>query len=321
MLQQFLPACAGFDDSLNSPAGLKIALDKSINSIPHWPHQIGTDSSTRTVHKEFRAPMAQMESPAICSENAFAGNTRVATEMTAVLSPDQVETTRTKIFGTLTETRSSNHTPTGDREPAMKEATVKAAFSSKRAVAKGDCTWASDKLNEYEIDRIIGHRYNADDPTLFDVQVLWKSDDLADDSSWEPESNVQEDTPSVLFRYWRTVRGGRSFVVKDPTMWHILNVKKHKYDRITDKIMLHVAWIGSTQCSWEPEEAVAKYAKEHLDEYWAKLGERKSVLSTSAPITSHRRRNRRSKSGITKTVAYYTASRRPLRQDRPCRRL
>ncbi|KAM0270875.1 hypothetical protein ACHAQH_009276 [Verticillium albo-atrum] len=178
-----------------------------------------------------------------------------------------------------------------------------AAPGSKTAAAKADSTDTSNNLSEFEIDKIVDHRHNADDPTLLDVRVSWESDDAAGDFTWEPESNMQEDAPAVLFRYWRTVKGGRSSVLEDPDMWHVLRIEKHQVVQGTDEVVLHVAWIGSAQRSWELEEAVAGYAKEHLDEYWAKLGGREFVLSTAAPATALKRRGRPPRVATAKAAA------------------
>ncbi|KEY72647.1 hypothetical protein S7711_09760 [Stachybotrys chartarum IBT 7711] len=74
----------------------------------------------------------------------------------------------------------------------------------------------------------------------------------------------------------------RSTVLKDPDMWHVLRVEKNRIIQGTNEIVLQVAWIGSTQRSWEPEAAIGGYAEEYMDEYWTKLGGRESVLTTAA---------------------------------------
>ncbi|KFA81767.1 hypothetical protein S40288_09637 [Stachybotrys chartarum IBT 40288] len=192
---------------------------------------------------------------------------------------------------------------------ARKSDVAEAALGSKSVAAEAESADTSNNLNQFEIDKIVGHRHNADDPTLLDVRVSWKSDDPAGDFTWETEANVQEDAPDALFRYWRTFKGGRSSVLKDPDMWHVFRVEKHRIIQGTNDVMLQVAWVGSTQRSWEPEAAVAGYAKEHLDEYWAKLGGRESILTTAAlqlPTTHTKPQKemarKRTKSGMSKAA-------------------
>jgi hypothetical protein len=169
--------------------------------------------------------------------------------------------------------------------------------------AKPDSVDTSNILSAFEIDKIVDYRHDANDPTLLDVRVSWKSDDPAGDFTWETEFDVQEYAPDVLFRYWRTFKGGRSSVLKEPDMWHVFRIEKHQISRGTNEVVLHVAWIGSTQRSWEPEESVAEYAKEHLDEYWEKLGGRESVLSTAAFAAVPKCRSRSPKAATAKTAA------------------
>ncbi|RBR02074.1 hypothetical protein VDGD_03608 [Verticillium dahliae] len=134
-----------------------------------------------------------------------------------------------------------------------------------------------DGAEVFEIEDIVEHRQATDDETLFEVRVKWDTEDPKDQFSWEPEANVQEDAPAALWKYWRSVKGGRAAAMADPDMWHVLHVAGHKVQP-DGGVLLHVAWIGSAQKSWEPEDAVRGYGAEHLDEYWATQGGRATVL-------------------------------------------
>jgi hypothetical protein len=48
----------------------------------------------------------------------------------------------------------------------------------------------------------------------------------------------------------------------------------------------HFCWVGSAQCSWEPEEAVASHTEGHLEEYLTRLGGREFVLRTVTPAST-----------------------------------
>ncbi|KAE9566068.1 hypothetical protein CGMCC3_g17754 [Colletotrichum fructicola] len=39
----------------------------------------------------------------------------------------------------------------------------------------------------------------------------------------------------------------------DKTLWHVLKVEKHKQEA-SGTVMLRVAWVGSPESSWEPED-------------------------------------------------------------------
>ncbi|KAF4874155.1 hypothetical protein CGCSCA1_v006755 [Colletotrichum siamense] len=136
----------------------------------------------------------------------------------------------------------------------------------------------------FVLDTIIGHRKDPKDKTLFQMHVRWKHDE----PSWEPESNIQEDAEEALFEYWDSVKGGRLGAMADKDLWHVLRVEKHK-QKPTGKVELYVAWTGSPDRSWEPEENVTQFARELVEDYWASKGGRDKVIK---PIAAPAKRGR-----------------------------
>lgn len=142
---------------------------------------------------------------------------------------------------------------------------------------------------QFILDAVNGHRHDPKDKTLFQMQVRWKHDV----PSWEPESNIQEDAEEALFAYWDTVEGGRLGAMVDKNLWHVLRVEKHKR-KANGKVELLVAWTGSPDRSWEPEEKINQVAKELVEDYWnAKGGREKHIKAIGAPAKRGRGRPRK----------------------------
>ncbi|KAH7302902.1 hypothetical protein B0I35DRAFT_197362, partial [Stachybotrys elegans] len=246
-----------------SPSSVPVASRRrSIDEVEDTAVKLNNQPKGLPRAADLRAREAASNSPTFtdCSVSSSNGLGTSSVPAKSSTRPKQVLTPAQKAIKP-TEAKPS---PPSRQQRVTKLDVAGAAPGSKSVAAKPDSVDTSNILSKFEIDKIVGYRHDADDPTLLDVRVSWKSDDPAGDFTWEPESSVQEDAPDVLFRYWRTFKGGRSSVLKDPDMWHILRIEKHRIIRDTNEVELHVAWIGSTQRSWEPEESVAEYAKEHL---------------------------------------------------------
>jgi hypothetical protein len=84
-------------------------------------------------------------------------------------------------------------------------------------------------------------------------------------------------------------------------MWHVLRIEKHQVATSGD-VSLYVAWIGSPQRSWEPENAVAGHASEYLAEYWETQGGRDIVLGAQSVSSAPKRRGRPPKSAASKAA-------------------
>ncbi|KAH8656387.1 hypothetical protein BGZ61DRAFT_540959 [Ilyonectria robusta] len=134
------------------------------------------------------------------------------------------------------------------------------------------------------------HRQSAEDHTILELRISWKAENPADEFTWEPEANVQEDARTILFKYWRTVKGERKSAVVDEDLWHVLHVEGHRLVPSSGDVLLDVAWVGSQQRSWEPEAAVSEYAQEHVDDYWERVGGRdEAVAAAGAGQTAKRK--------------------------------
>lgn len=145
------------------------------------------------------------------------------------------------------------------------------------------------KSGIFVLDKITGHRRDPLDKTLFQMQISWKHDE----STWEPEQNIQEDAEEALFEYWDSVKGGRLGAMADKDLWHVLRVEKHK-QKPNGTIHLLVYWIGSPDRSWEPESQVEQYARHHVENYWKSKGGRdKHIKAIAVPVKRGRGRPRK----------------------------
>ncbi|WQF76580.1 Putative chromo/chromo shadow domain, Chromo-like domain superfamily, AT hook, DNA-binding protein [Colletotrichum destructivum] len=145
------------------------------------------------------------------------------------------------------------------------------------------------KKGIFVLEKIIGHRRDPKDKTLFQMQVSWKNDE----PTWEPEQNIQEDAEEALFEYWDSVEGGRLGAMADKNLWHVLRVEKHK-KKPSGAIHLLICWVGTPDRSWEPESQVKVYAHQHLEDYWkAQGGREKHIKASVVPAKRGRGRPRK----------------------------
>ncbi|GKT47741.1 uncharacterized protein ColSpa_07922 [Colletotrichum spaethianum] len=141
----------------------------------------------------------------------------------------------------------------------------------------------------FVLDKIIGHRRDPRDKTLFQMHVSWKHDE----PTWEPEQSIQEDAEEALFAYWDSVKGGRLGAMADKNLWHVLKIEKHK-QKPSGAVHFLVYWIGSPDRSWEPESQVEVYARQHVETYWKSKGGRdKNIKTAAAPAKRGRGRPRK----------------------------
>jgi hypothetical protein len=334
-----------------SPSLLRTIKSKIIGALKGQMGPPDSGSSTRPPAPGCKRPIDEVEIDVAArqdTETSVAENGEVAGERQAV-NEAITELSDQRTMAATEKVHLSSRTPTlraglrparkaikttevktspKPRRHSVRMSVVAGSAPGKNCIAAKENGADASNLGELEIDKILSCRRNLADPTLLDLQVSWKTNDPAGDITWEPESNIQEDAPKALFQYWRTIKGGRSLALKDHDMWHVHRIEKHQVVQGTNKVRLHVYWVGSAQRSWEPEEAVAGYAEEHLEEYFARLGGRESVLRTVAPATAPKRRGQppkpaaaktgAAKRGITKAAAangaLYTLQRRRLRR-------
>ncbi|TQN67031.1 Chromo domain-containing protein cec-3 [Colletotrichum shisoi] len=148
------------------------------------------------------------------------------------------------------------------------------------------------KKGVFVLEKIIGHRRDPKDKTLFQMQVRWKNDE----PTWEPEQNIQEDAEEALFEYWDSVKGGRLGAMTDKNLWHVLKVEKHK-KKPSGAIHLLICWVGTPDRSWEPESQVKVYAHQHLEDYWKAQGGREKHIKASV-VPARRGRGRPRKNSL-----------------------
>ncbi|KAL2884326.1 hypothetical protein SGCOL_000267 [Colletotrichum sp. CLE4] len=141
----------------------------------------------------------------------------------------------------------------------------------------------------FAFDKILGHRRDPNDKTLFQMHINWKHDD----PTWETEQTIHEDAEEALFAYWDSLKGGRLGAMVDKNLWHALRVEKHK-QKPSGAVQLYVCWIGSPERSWEPEKQVEVYARQHVENYWrSKGGREKCIKAVAMPVKKGRGRPRK----------------------------
>lgn len=110
---------------------------------------------------------------------------------------------------------------------------------------------------EYGFKRFVGHRWVDNS---IEIQVEWDTGE----TTWEPETNLHEDVPDTLFRYWRE-QGGRPLNPVDPEMYEVFAILKHNrnYTRLL------VEWVGyeSSEASWASRKVIEETAKDIVDAY------------------------------------------------------
>ncbi|KAJ0329224.1 hypothetical protein COL5a_004460 [Colletotrichum fioriniae] len=161
--------------------------------------------------------------------------------------------------------------------------------SATNAAGDEDVEMDDPKNGMFVFDKILGHRRDPNDKTLFQMHINWKHDD----PTWETEQTIHEDAEEALFAYWNSLKGGRLGAMADKNLWHALRVEKHK-QKPSGAVQLYVCWIGSPERSWEPESQVEVYARQHVENYWkSKGGREKCIKAVAMPVKKGRGRPRK----------------------------
>ncbi|KAH6693417.1 hypothetical protein F5X68DRAFT_227827 [Plectosphaerella plurivora] len=262
------------------------AVDSAAVSVADTPTDTPTDTAA-----DAAAPPAADATPAVVSEPVTKQNSTTPRKRATRAVRSEAEDLASSV---PTASKNAPKTkPSPRRQRARKS--VNTADAEAVTAAVGETGDKPDEMGKFEVDSVVDYRYNANDPTLLDVQVSWADGER----TWEPEANVQEDAPDALFKYWRSVKGGRASALNSD-MWHVLRIEKHRVK--AGDVSVHVAWIGSPLRSWEPEDAVAGYAGAHLDDYWDSLGGRDIIIGAQTVSPPKRRgRGRPPKSTTAKT--------------------
>ncbi|KAM0604230.1 hypothetical protein ACHAP1_005928 [Verticillium nonalfalfae] len=287
------------EDQLHDSLGGTVESPRSARDVPAGA-DVADDVETEEVETE------EVETEEVETEEVETEEVEVNGEETA--QPDQVAKSAVEEAPEETAAEDTNkpkaETPVAP-EPAASDDTSKAETEANNGETLQPMT--KDGAEVFEMKDIVEHRQATDDETLFEVRVKWDTEDPQEQFSWEPEANVQEDAPAALWKYWRSVKGGRAAAMADPDMWHVLHVAGHKVQP-DGSVLLHVAWIGSAQKSWEPEDAVRGYGAEHLDEYWAMQGGRATVLKGAKTKAGAQTKGAKPKAGAKKAPAKKAAA-------------
>ncbi|KAK1516921.1 chromo domain-containing protein [Colletotrichum costaricense] len=190
--------------------------------------------------------------------------------------------------------------------------------SATNAAGDEDVEMDDPKNGMFVFDKILGHRRDPNDKTLFQMHINWKHDD----PTWETEQTIHEDAEEALFAYWNSLKGGRLGAMADKNLWHALRVEKHK-QKPSGAVQLYVCWIGSPERSWEPESQVEVYARQHVENYWkSKGGREKCIKAVAMPVKKGRGRPRKNNAAEpdVEVEVLKEASREPKPRGRPGRK-
>ncbi|CCF42821.1 hypothetical protein CH063_02931 [Colletotrichum higginsianum] len=249
--------------------------------------QVGNQLETEVAEEEIRATSPVKKAAQVASPAADDNEINVATANAADDADDA---------NAADDADDANAADNADTVKAADNAnTVKAAAPTQDATPDTAADEDEDeevddpKQGIFVLDKIIGHRRDPKDKTLFQMQVRWKNDE----PTWEPEQNIQEDAEEALFEYWDSVEGGRLGAMADKNLWHVLRVEKHK-KKPSGAIHLLICWVGTPDRSWEPESQVKVYAHQHLEDYWkAQGGREKHIKASVVPAKRGRGRPRK----------------------------
>ncbi|KAG4272496.1 hypothetical protein FPRO04_14639 [Fusarium proliferatum] len=130
------------------------------------------------------------------------------------------------------------------------------------------------------IDKFIDYRVNIDNSTV-DIKAKWESGE----TTWESEWSLQEQVPTLIFKYWETLGGREAATNLD--IYHVFRVLK----RITlpgksKGASYQVQWVGYRQAesTLEQESKLRMIAPGELERFEARqLVKRKSTRGPGRP--------------------------------------
>ncbi|KAK2051160.1 hypothetical protein LY76DRAFT_688518 [Colletotrichum caudatum] len=140
---------------------------------------------------------------------------------------------------------------------------------------------AESKIDS-DIEKILAHRYDRRCDTRFEMKVRWKGGT----ESWEHEIDLQRCQKVTLFAYWDSLEGGREGAMADPGLWHLFDIVSHKR-KSNGGIRFQVAWVGSAERTWEPEETVRDADNELLEKYWDSKDRSRKAAKKSVKSKDH----------------------------------
>ncbi|KAM5356677.1 hypothetical protein ACJ41O_003323 [Fusarium nematophilum] len=158
-------------------------------------------------------------------------------------------------------------TPTWEDKPTPKAAEPIDTRNGDKAVKEnGDAAAAAFK-EDVEIESFIGHAVDQDTSTV-DIQVQWEGGE----TTWETEWSLQEQVPTLVFKYWDKLDGRESATGLD--VYHVFKIlKRTSLSKAKNpQYMYQVQWVGyrRTESTWEHESKLREIAPEELEKFEAK---------------------------------------------------
>ncbi|KAM6513299.1 hypothetical protein FALCPG4_015739 [Fusarium falciforme] len=146
----------------------------------------------------------------------------------------------------------------------------------KDAGGNGDAPAASASVDKtvaefgdtFEVDEFIDHHVDQETSTV-DIQVKWKDGE----TTWETEWGLQEQVPTLVFKYWDKLEGRKAATGLDN--YHVFKILKRASLPGKPKnaqYMYQVQWVGyrRTDSTWEHESKLQEIAPRELEEFKAK---------------------------------------------------
>ncbi|KAH6995141.1 hypothetical protein EDB80DRAFT_767016 [Ilyonectria destructans] len=122
---------------------------------------------------------------------------------------------------------------------------------------------------ELEIEKFDSHRIDEANATV-DISVVWANGE----TSWESEWSLQNQVPTLVFKYWDGLDGREAATGLD--IYHVFRILKRATPPKAKKnrYMYQVQWVGyrRTDATWEHEDKIKEIAPDELIKFEAKNG-------------------------------------------------
>jgi hypothetical protein len=131
-----------------------------------------------------------------------------------------------------------------------------------------------DDGERHVFKRIMDHRWDGD---KIQLRVEWQDGER----TWTPEEIFHEDNLNALLAYWRTRKDGRPVNPRDPDVFQVFTIRKHRTRQGEKQVF--VEWVGydKNQWTWESQDAMESAAPEHVAAYFDKIKDKTDTKSTS----------------------------------------
>ncbi|KAF5019002.1 hypothetical protein F66182_9020 [Fusarium sp. NRRL 66182] len=213
-------------------------------------------------------------SPALRSGTPRTGTPRIGTPRTG--TPKGTSRVGTPKTGTPAKDKNEPATPV-DTTPSQRAEPEKPeqngdAQSNGDAQPSGDATAAKTNpgfREDVEIDDFVDHRVDSNNSTV-DIRVRW----AGGEETWETEWSLQEQVPTLVFKYWESKEGGRE-AATNLDVYHVFKILKRTTLPGKSKgsqYMYQVQWVGYRRAdsTWEHESKLREIAPGELDKFEAR---------------------------------------------------